>query len=71
LRTLKRLRRQVFPTPSIDGHKLTIEKLANEAIAEMADFYNMVGADIIAVLTDLGHVRSIGYKRGAALLICT
>ena len=37
--------------------KLTTLKLANKAMAEITDFFNMVGSDIIAVMTDLGHVR--------------
>lgn len=38
--------------------KLTTLKLANKAMAEMTDFFNMVGSDIVAVMTDLGHVSS-------------
>lgn len=49
--------------------KLTTLKLANKAMAEMTDFFNMVGSDIIAVMTDLGHVSSTEHDRLVTLLI--
>jgi hypothetical protein len=49
--------------------KLTMLKLANKAIAEMTNFFNMVGSDIVAVMTDLGHVSLTEHNRLVTLLI--
>lgn len=38
--------------------KLTTLKLASKAIAKLTDFFNMVGSEVVAVMTDLGNVRS-------------
>jgi hypothetical protein len=38
--------------------KLTTLKCASKAIAKLTDFFNMVGSEVVAVMTDLGNVCS-------------
>jgi hypothetical protein len=49
--------------------KLTTFKLASKAIAKMTDFFNMAGSEVVAVMTDLGHVVPTEHYRLEILLI--